>query len=188
MRISILLPYKENFTPIYAGAVSLFVKDTTLLSRFKQSITVYGNTKLKKIYKLKYRNIYLKKNLVQSGSKLYVQQFLKYENQNPSDIIEIHNRPNYFHLISKSIKKQKVVLYFHNDPLTMTGSRSVADRKNLLEKVTKIIFNSHWSRKRFLEDIEGLHINSEKMSVIYQSTKPAKIDIYKKKKWDYLRW
>ncbi len=183
MRISILLPYKENFTPIYAGAVSLFVKDTTLLSRFKQSITVYGNTKLKKIYKLKYRNINLKKNLVQSGSKLYVQQFLKYENQNPSDIIEIHNRPNYFHLISKSIKKQKVVLYFHNDPLTMTGSRSVTDRKNLLEKVTKIIFNSHWSRKRFLEEIEGLHINSEKMSVIYQSTKPAKINIYKKKNW-----
>ena len=27
MKISILLPYKENFTPIYAGAVALFVKD-----------------------------------------------------------------------------------------------------------------------------------------------------------------
>ena len=28
MKISILLPYKENFSPEYAGAVSLFVKDT----------------------------------------------------------------------------------------------------------------------------------------------------------------
>ena len=27
MKISILLPYKENFSPNYAGAVSLFVKD-----------------------------------------------------------------------------------------------------------------------------------------------------------------
>ena len=26
MKISILLPYKENFSPNYAGAVSLFVK------------------------------------------------------------------------------------------------------------------------------------------------------------------
>ena len=52
MKISILLPYKENFSPIYAGAVSLFVKDTTKLSRYKEHITVYGNTKLKKIYKL----------------------------------------------------------------------------------------------------------------------------------------
>ena len=100
MKISILLPYKENFSPIYAGAVSLFVKDTTKLSKYKQYITVYGNTKLKKIYKLNYKNIFLKKNLVQSGSKVYVSQFLKYEKENPSDIIEIHNRPNYFHLIN----------------------------------------------------------------------------------------
>ena len=28
MKISILLPYKENFSPIYPGAVSLFVNDT----------------------------------------------------------------------------------------------------------------------------------------------------------------
>ena len=143
MKISILLPYKENFSPIYAGAVSLFVKDTTKLSKYKEYITVYGNTKLKKIYKLNYKNIFLKKILVQSGSKVYVSQFLKYEKENPSDIIEIHNRPNYFHLINVYKKNQKLVLYFHNDPLTMTGSRSVADRKKLLENATKIIFNSH---------------------------------------------
>ena len=47
MKISILLPYKENFSPTYAGAVSLFVKDTTNLSKFKKIITVYGNTKSK---------------------------------------------------------------------------------------------------------------------------------------------
>jgi len=28
MKISILLPYKENFSPNNPGAVSLFVKDT----------------------------------------------------------------------------------------------------------------------------------------------------------------
>ena len=27
MKISILLPYKENFSPEYAGAVSIFIKD-----------------------------------------------------------------------------------------------------------------------------------------------------------------
>ena len=183
MKISILLPYKENFSPIYAGAVSLFVKDTTILSKFKKNITIYGNTDLKKIYKLNYKNIFLKKNLIQSGSKVYVEEFLKYEKNNPSDIIEIHNRPNYFHLIYGKIKNKKIVLYFHNDPLTMTGSRSVLDRKKLLLNATKIIFNSHWSRKRFLEGIEGLHINSEKMNVIYQSTNPVKINLKKKKQW-----
>ena len=182
MKISILLPYKENFSPIYPGAVSLFVKDTTKISKFKRFITIFGNTNLKKIYKLNYKNIFLKKSIVQSGSRIYVNEFLKYEKKEPSDIIEIHNRPNYFHLIFKSLTQKKIVLYFHNDPLTMTGSRSVNDRKKLLLNATKIIFNSHWSRKRFLEGIKG-HINSEKMNVIYQSTTPTKVNIKKKKKW-----
>ena len=183
MKISILLPYKENFSPIYAGAVSLFVKDTTNLSKYKKYITVYGNTNLKEVYKLNYKNIFLKKNIVQSGSKIYVNEFLKFENNEPSDIVEIHNRPNYFHLINRYKTKQKLVLYFHNDPLTMTGSRSLGDRRKLLNNATKIIFNSHWSKKRFLEGIEGFHINSEKINVIYQSTKPTKVNISKKKNW-----
>ena len=106
MKISILLPYKENFSPIYAGAVSLFVKDTTKISKFKKNITIFGSTNLKKIFNLNYKNIILKKNLIQSGSKVYVNEFLKYENKSPSDIIEIHNRPNYFHLVHKSKSKQ----------------------------------------------------------------------------------
>ena len=48
MKISILLPYKENFSPFYPGAVSLFVNDTLKLSRFKRNIKVYGNTTFKR--------------------------------------------------------------------------------------------------------------------------------------------
>ena len=38
MKVSILLPYKENFSPNYPGAVSLFVKDTSLISKYRNSI------------------------------------------------------------------------------------------------------------------------------------------------------
>ena len=61
MKISILLPYKENFSPIYAGAVSLYVKDTSLRSIFKKSIKIFGNTNYKKLFNLNYININLKK-------------------------------------------------------------------------------------------------------------------------------
>ena len=40
MKISILLPYKENFSPSYPGAVSIFVRDTTLVSKHKKNIAV----------------------------------------------------------------------------------------------------------------------------------------------------
>ena len=51
MKISILLPYKENFSPVYAGAVSLFVKDTVRLSEYKKYIN--KSQALKAEYKLK---------------------------------------------------------------------------------------------------------------------------------------
>ena len=47
MKISILLPYKENFSPHYPGAVSLFVNDTLKLTNLKK-VKVYGNTNFKK--------------------------------------------------------------------------------------------------------------------------------------------
>ena len=48
MKISILLPLKENFSPSYAGAVSLFVNDTLEYSKFKKRITVLDKLNLKK--------------------------------------------------------------------------------------------------------------------------------------------
>ena len=47
MKISILLPYKENFSPAYPGAVSIF-KFCNKKSKYKKFITVYGNTEFKK--------------------------------------------------------------------------------------------------------------------------------------------
>ncbi len=48
MKISILLPYKENISPEYPGAVSLFVFETSKISKYKDYITVFGNTNFKK--------------------------------------------------------------------------------------------------------------------------------------------
>ena len=48
MKISILLPYKENFSSSYAGAVSLFLNDIIKLSKYKKFIKIYGSTNYKK--------------------------------------------------------------------------------------------------------------------------------------------
>ena len=67
MKIGILLPYKENFSPEYPGAVSLFVYETSKKSKYKKNIIVFGNTNYKKKFNLKYKNINLKKNFKQSN-------------------------------------------------------------------------------------------------------------------------
>ena len=105
MKISILLPYKENFSPNYPGAVSLFVNDTLKLSKFKKITKVFGHTSHKKKFSKNYKNIKLKKLFFGSQSENYMDEFIKLEKQNPSNIIEIHNRPHYLkYLINEGIK------------------------------------------------------------------------------------
>ncbi len=181
MKISVLLPYKENFSSNYAGAVSLFVKDTIQNSQFSKSTFVFGNMNFDKPFLKNYINIDLKKNLLQSNSKNYVLKFLEKEKKINSDIIEIHNRPHYIKYL-KNIERKKIFLYFHNDPLSMSGSSSVKDRMELLNRIDKILFNSKWSQKRFFIDIENEKLLKQKTSVCYQSTNSVQIDFTKKKK------
>ena len=79
MKVSILLPYKENFSPKYPGAVSLFVKDTSIISKYKNGVRIYGHTNYKKKLLSNYINVKMDKKLLQSNNILYVKSFLKYE-------------------------------------------------------------------------------------------------------------
>ncbi len=184
MKISILLPYKENFSPEYPGAVSLFVYETSKISKFKKLINVYGNTNYKNRFNMNYTNIDLKKKLFSSQTNDYVQKYISLEKKNNSSIIEVHNRPSYIHLINQKLKNRILTLYFHNDPLTMEGSKTIEQRKKLLKTCYKIIFNSSWSKKRFLEGLENKFINSNKLLIIYQSANKTSLSSIKnKKKW-----
>ena len=180
MKISILLPYKEDYSPEYAGAVSLFVNDINKESFFKDSTYIYGNTISKKKLSTNYINLDLKKKILQSTSKIYVESFLRYEKKMNSDLVEIHNRPNYIKLIKNKYKK-KIILYFHNDPLTMNGSKLKDERIYLINSVDKIIFNSNWSKNRFFLGLSNISLLSQKTSVCYQSSSSVKIDFSKKK-------
>ena len=181
MKISILLPYKENYSENYAGAVSLFVNDTTKISKYKKNITIFGNTNFKSKLSKNYTNIKLNKNnYFQSKSKLYVNSFIKLQRSIKADIIEIHNRPNYLKYIKKL--NSKIVLYFHNDPLKMDGSEKVKERLSLLKICEKIIFNSEWSKGQFIDGLDNFYSRSSKLEVINQSVNKPKIDFKNKEK------
>ena len=181
MKISILLPYKENFSPEYAGAVSLNINETLKISKYKNNTIVFGNTKYRNIFKLNYKNISLEKKLFQSQNKKYVEEFIKLENKRNSDLIELHNRPVYLSYLNQNLQKKTYILYFHNDPLTMIGSKTISDRIFLMKHCFKIIFNSNWSKRRFLESMHNDYVNSEKLVVINQSAQKNKVNINKKK-------
>ena len=181
MKISILLPYKENYSPEYPGAVSLFVSQTIKLSKYNKDIMVYGNTNFESTLTNNYTNINLNKtNLFQSQTKYYVNKFIELQKKIMTDIIEVHNRPIYLKYITNKLNS-KIVLYFHNDPLEMDGSKKIKERLNLLKNCEKIIFNSLWSKKRFLINLDNFYCGSPKLQVINQCTDKPKIDFTQKK-------
>ena len=177
MKISILLPYKENYSPEYPGAVSLFVNATSKLSKYKSDIIVYGSTNYKNYLSKNYVNIKLKRNIFSSQTKQYIDNFVKTQN-NDIDLIEVHNRPNYIFQIN--FLKKKLVLYFHNDPNAMLGSKTINEKINLINSCYKIIFNSNWSKKQFIKQLPNSYKKSQKLIVIYQSINKKRINFKKK--------
>ena len=173
-KISILLPYKENFSPRYAGAVSLLVNDTVLSSKYKNNTTVYGSTDFKEKFYANYKNISFNKYFFESSNIKYAHHFLKLESKNKSDLIEIHNRPAVFNYLASRIDKdRKLILYFHNDPLSLRGSITIDQRINILTQASSIIFVSEWTKNRFFKDLK-ISSNHEKVYVVYPSVNKNK--------------
>ena len=184
MNIAVLIPYKENYSKLNAGAVSIFVNDTIKISKFKKSIKVFGSTDSKEVLN-NYKNILFKKKFYQSSTNEFLKRFLNLVKDNKIDVLEIHNRPHYVKSLSV-LKNSKKILYFHNDPLKMQGSTSVNDRLSLIDNTDKIIFNSFWSKSRFLRNLPTKVNYEQKLLVIHQSTSKTKIDFKKRKKLFHL--
>jgi glycosyltransferase involved in cell wall biosynthesis len=95
-----------------------------------------------------------------------------------NSIIEIHNRPQAANFFLYNNYNNKIILYFHNDPLTLRGSKYVYQRIYLLKNLDKLIFVSDWTKRQFFKDLPIK--DSEKCSIIYPGSTFSK-KITKKK-------
>ena len=168
LKIATILPYKENYSFEKASAASLWVSEFYKNSRFKKKNIIFGNTKSNNFLTKNYVNIVLKsiKSKFQSTTNEYCEKLIKKININNFDLIEIHNRPLILYKLVKKINCS-FIFYFHNDPLSMKGSKSISERLFILKNVKKVIFISEWVKSRFFENIDNkLSTNTE---VIYHS-------------------
>ena len=173
IKIATILPYKENYTIDKASAASLWVSEFFKKSKFKKTNFIYGNTKTKNYLTKNYKNIKLKsiKYKLRSSTKEYSNKILKDIRINNYDIVEVHNRPLILNILSKKLEN-KFIFYFHNDPLSMKGSRSINERLYILNRVEKIIFVSEWTRERFFLELDTKL--KTKTEVVYPSVEKTK--------------
>ena len=78
MKVSILLPYKENFSINKSGAVSLFVNDIVKNSKNKKNTFVYGKTDETNYLDKNYINLNSSKIFLKSYSKIH-KKFLEFD-------------------------------------------------------------------------------------------------------------
>ena len=172
-KIATILPYKESYTFENASAVSLWVSEFFKNSIYKNNNFIYGNTKQGEYLTNNYRNIHLNslKFRFQSTSNEYIEKLIIKLNDEKFDIIEIHNRPL---VLLKLIKKidAKFIMYYHNDPLSMSGSKTISERNEIIEKVDKLIFISKWVKDRFFKGIDNQFL--QKTQIIYHSINKRK--------------
>jgi glycosyltransferase involved in cell wall biosynthesis len=180
IKIATILPYKENYTFSKAQAAAIWVADFFKYSKFKKNNYIFGNTTKKDYLTNNYINIPIskKKSRFTSTTNEYCENLVKLINTSNFDIIEIHNRPLVFKILKKSLSG-KFILYFHNDPLSMKGSKTINERLYLLDNVDKIIFVSKWTQRQFFQDIDEKLIH--KTDIVYPSIHKAK-KIYQKNK------
>ena len=174
LKIATILPYKENYSFEKASAASLWVAEFFKNSNFKKNNFIYGNTISKNFLTKNYINIPLKsiKSKFISSTKEYSNKLINKINNKKFDIIEIHNRPLILFNLKEKIES-RYVFYFHNDPLSMKGSKSINERLFILKNVEKIIFVSEWVRNRFFLDLD-IKL-ADKTEVIYPSVNKQKI-------------
>jgi glycosyltransferase involved in cell wall biosynthesis len=167
MNINIILPYKETYNEKLAGAVSLLIAEVKNRCKFKKNIKIFGSLKLDKPLSKDYINCDLSEKpfYYLFGRTSYYLENIKKKIKNKS-IIEIHNRPqaaNFF--LNNNKNNNKIILYFHNDPKTLRGSRYIYQRIYLLKNLDKLIFVSEWTKRQFFKDLPVK--DSEKCVIIY---------------------
>ena len=168
MKIATILPYKENYTISKAQAAAIWVCDFFKYSKYRDTNFIFGNTNTNDFLTKNYQNISISnlKSKLSSTTKEYCKNIISKIKNESFDIIEIHNRPLIFNYLKKEINS-KYILYFHNDPLSMNGSKTAGERLNLLINLDKIIFVSKWVQDRFFIDLDKKL--SDKTDIVYPS-------------------
>jgi glycosyltransferase involved in cell wall biosynthesis len=172
--IAILLPNKEDYTKNNAAAASIWVKDFNENELCSKTI-IFGNCSNNKPLSKNFIN--LKENRLINSSYFYLQSFSR---KIPSSIrlIEIHNRPHFFLFLKKKIKNCKFILIFHNNPNTLRGCTTVAEKKYILENCDELVFVSKYVKNKFYENlINFLPIGK----IIYPAISYKKLKYSKKK-------
>ncbi len=149
-----VLPPREGFGPDRSGAIALVVRRLAQAS----GATVIGAAGAGSRYKdIDYRPIKAPPPLGFSLAVLLIMRRLRPE------VIEVHQQPALARWIARAQPKARVLLFLHNDPLTMRGLRTARARQRTLDALHRVICVS-----TYLADRYGQEVNrTERLTILH---------------------
>ena len=139
------------YNKVNAGAVSILVHSHLKYSQFKKSTricgTVVSNPMDKNIFHpIRKTRLFTNKSYIKSVGSII--------DTNINNVIEIHNRPEYFIYLKKKFPNKKFILFFHNEPTSLKGSQTPDQRNFISNNCDKVIFLSQWIKNQFIKDTD----------------------------------
>ena len=154
---AIILPNKEKFTKKDSGAASIFVKDSLEPEDYKSYI-IYGNSE---VDEKKYKKIFVSANQKNKflSNYLYIKKFISKFKKKNITLFEIHNRPEYVINLKKNFPSAKFIIFYHNNPTKLRGSKTLGQRKFLDENCSNV-FLSKYIKNCFYKDFKTYKKNN----------------------------
>ena len=150
-RLAVVLPHRETFLQAKSGAVALCARDFAAHSRFRERIDIFG-AGVCDDPAVSYRRLEGWRRWWRRDRNAYAEAaaaaLAGYA------VIEAQNRPLLALTLRRRLPGARVALHLHNDPQTMDGGRSLAERARLLAACDAIYCVSDFIRRRFLEGLD----------------------------------
>jgi UDP-glucose:(glucosyl)LPS alpha-1,2-glucosyltransferase len=138
--IVMVLPASEGFAPDRAGAIALVVQRLAGAA----GATVIGRTEPRVFPGIDYRAAAGRAPFIYTITVLRHLVALK-----PAGI-EIHQQPRLAAIIARLVPQARVMLFIHNDPLTMRGLRRPGQRARALGRLHRVVCVSDYIAARFM--------------------------------------
>jgi len=155
LKVDILLPVKERFTPKNAGAISGVVRDLVMASRSGTQFTIFGHPVERPFDDVAFTGLAPRRRWLHGRNIGFAASYLdSLQNRLTPDLVEVHSRGQVAAYLLKKRPDLRVLLYFHNDPREMLGTQTAAERTALLARLAGVICVSDYIRSCYLDGLD----------------------------------
>jgi UDP-glucose:(glucosyl)LPS alpha-1,2-glucosyltransferase len=152
--LAMVLPPRGDFSPAAAGAIGLVVHRLARACGSGFAPVVVGPASPLPLFPdVAFHPVRPPWWLPASLAKRYAISVRGFLRRLSPALIEVHNRPDVALFLARHLPATPIILFLHNDPRTMRGAGTPAERQRLLDRLARVVTVSAFLRGLLLEGL-----------------------------------